>query len=83
MTDTRRPKHRAEAHDRVRRLARLLTKAAPLIELVNSPDTPAEDRAFLRELVGPQRYVDLAANLYQMRSWRAWEIAQAEDETTR
>jgi hypothetical protein len=67
----------------VRSLAGLLVRAAPLVELVNSPATSHEHRALLRELVGGERYATLSVSLRQMCSWRTWEIAHAQDEATR
>jgi hypothetical protein len=67
----------------VRSLADLLLKAAPLVELVNSPTTSHEHRALLRELVGGERYALLSVSLRQMCSWRTWEIANAKDEAAR
>jgi hypothetical protein len=67
----------------VHKLARLLTKAAPLIDLLNSAEASHEQRALLRELVGGERYALLSVNLRQMCSWRTWEIAHAKDEAMR
>lgn len=67
----------------VRSLAALLIQAAPLVELVNSPETSHEHRALLRELVGGERYAIVTASLRQMCSWRTWETAHAPDEATR
>lgn len=67
----------------VRSLADLLVRAAPLIELVNSPETSHEHRALLRELVGGVEYIELAISLHMMCSWRLWELAHAPDEAAR
>ncbi len=67
----------------VHKLARFLTKAAPLIELLNSAEASHEQRALLRELVGGERYALLSVNLRQMCSWRTWEITHAKDEAIR
>lgn len=67
----------------VRSLADLLIQAAPLVKLVNSPETSHNHRALLRELVGGERYALLSVSLRQMCSWRTWEVAHARDEAAR
>ena len=67
----------------IEQLAKLLIKAAPLAEVLNSPDTTHEDRAKLREVVGSMKYFKLTTTLCQMCSWRVWEISHAKDEAAR
>jgi len=66
-----------------RQLAGLLIEAAPLAEVLSSPDTPSPYRLAVRDMVGHERYFELTTTLNQMSSWRAWEVAHAMDATTR
>lgn len=63
--------------DPVAELAKLLKKAGPLAEIVNSDDMTDEDRGRLRALVGGERYVELSTNLNQMCSARTRDMAKA------
>jgi hypothetical protein len=58
-----------------RRLAALLIEATPLIEQLNSSDTPHEFRAALTELVGMRRYITAMFGLQQMSCRAAWDKA--------
>jgi hypothetical protein len=63
----------------IEQLADLLAKAAPLVELLNSSDATHEDRAQLRELVGPTEYDSLTTILCQACSLRAKERMRPKD----
>jgi hypothetical protein len=63
----------------VRSLAGLLVRAAPLVELVNSPAMSHQHRAMLRALVGDVEYIELTASLHMMCSRPLWEMAHAGD----
>jgi len=52
-------------------LARLLTRAAPLVELVESDDYSPAERSRLRELVGPYEFFHLSAHLSRCCGERA------------
>ena len=57
------------------RLAELLIDAAPLIELLDSSETPHNYRAALTELVGMRRYLAAMSSLQHMSSRAAWDKA--------
>ncbi len=56
--------------DTVSQLARLLSEAYPYVVVLNSDDCTDEQRAAMRELVGPEKYVELSVNIAQMKSAR-------------
>jgi len=65
--------------DRVKHVAALLRKAAPLVQRLFDDDSPdGEDaRAALRQAVGQKTYSELAVQLSAMRSWRSYERARS------
>lgn len=56
--------------DPVSQLASLLIQAYPYAVALNSDSYSDEQRATMRELVGPEIYVELSVNLAQMKSTR-------------
>lgn len=70
----RRVRARPDDKPQVVQLARLLAKAVPLAELIDSDEFTDTDRARLRELVGVFSYFHLTTSLCQMCSQRARSV---------
>jgi hypothetical protein len=62
-----------------RRLADLLHEAAPLVELLDSPNTPQIYRTLLRFEVSNEHYLALVNNMQHMISPEMWKVAHAQE----
>lgn len=69
----------AVSGDAVVELARLLNEAYGHAIELNSDDYTDAQRARMRELVGPQRYVELSVTLAQMKSARTRDLHRKKD----